>query len=375
MDLILAHYRLGFRGGAEVVLLQLARRFNPVIYTSEYSLENSFPEFKEFDVRIVPKNLGDVFGLPKGVRLLNYKIPQSYDVISAHQSPSELIRINNPRVCWTLHTPLREAFDMKDWYSSRLKYLQKTGPLAPVSHSISMGAFRFFENIAVSKIEKICPNSEVTNERLMKYLDRHDGEVVHPGIDPKAYSCDDYGKFFFYPSRLSAAKRHSYVIDAFKIFSSKHPGWKLVLAGFTSQFDAPYSIELRQMADSANIEIIENPSQEKMRQLYADCYATLFSAIDEDFGLVILEAMAASKPVISVNEGGPTYIILDGETGFLADSPKEMAERMSLLISDPALTEKMGKAGRNRVLGNFTVKHYLDRMEKIFKEVSAGKRA
>lgn len=70
----------------------------------------------------------------------------------------------------------------------------------------------------------------------------------------------------------------------------------------------------------------------------------------ESFGLSVLEASAASLPVVSVNEGGPREIIADGETGFLtAASPDALADKICALLSDDAKRAQFGRAGRERV--------------------------
>jgi len=69
----------------------------------------------------------------------------------------------------------------------------------------------------------------------------------------------------------------------------------------------------------------------------------LFAGLDEDFGLVPLEAMSAGKPVISVNEGGPKQYIKNEKNGILVNSPDEMAYYMDFLIERPVLYEDISK--------------------------------
>jgi glycosyltransferase involved in cell wall biosynthesis len=87
-----------------------------------------------------------------------------------------------------------------------------------------------------------------------------------------------------------------------------------------------------------------------MIDLYSNCYAVLFTAKDEDWGIVPVEAMASGKPVISVNEGGPKESIVSGKTGFLVDAdPEEFFKKMEYLIKNPALVRTMGLAARSHV--------------------------
>lgn len=96
-----------------------------------------------------------------------------------------------------------------------------------------------------------------------------------------------------------------------------------------------------------------------------------FSRLDsESFGVAILEASSCEKPVIVSDADGPAEVTLDGETGLVV--PKEdvdaSAKAMIKLIQDETLRQKMGKAGRQHVLENYTWEKSLDLMIEAYKE-------
>jgi glycosyltransferase involved in cell wall biosynthesis len=83
------------------------------------------------------------------------------------------------------------------------------------------------------------------------------------------------------------------------------------------------------------------------------------TAIDEPFGRVLIEAMAAGKPVVATRGGGVAEIVEDGVTGYLVP-PRDaaaVAERIALL-ADERRRSVMGQAGRNRALTHFTLDAY-----------------
>jgi glycosyltransferase involved in cell wall biosynthesis len=91
----------------------------------------------------------------------------------------------------------------------------------------------------------------------------------------------------------------------------------------------------------------------------------------ESYGMVNIEAMSSGKPVVSTNQGGPAETVADGETGFLVP-PRDsaaLAEKVILLLRDPALRERMGAAGRARVERLFSVEamaqHYTQAIERL----------
>ncbi len=383
MELIVAHPFLYQRGGAEKVVLEIAKRFNPVIYSVIYQPENTFPEFRDFDVRVLPASLlekpfffmgNDIRrsgAIAAGFRYYFTKIREDYDVINAHGTPSEWIRNRNERVCWYCHTPNREAFDLHEFRMKEFS-LQKKALNAGL-----LSAYKAVEFQVVPKIEKIVTNSEISNQRISNYLKRRDAEIIHPGVDPKQFRNDGYGNYFLYPSRITPEKRFEYVLEAFRVFSAaqKQKRWKLMLAGFLqkNERELRYFEKLKKLANGLNIEFRLDADSDELLSLYANAYAVLFSAINEDWGLVPLEAMASEKPCISVKEGGPTYSIIDGETGYLVNSPLEMAQRMLALAGDPDKNETMGKAGRARILKNYTWDIFLAGMESAFRSVAGGK--
>jgi glycosyltransferase involved in cell wall biosynthesis len=87
----------------------------------------------------------------------------------------------------------------------------------------------------------------------------------------------------------------------------------------------------------------------------------------EGFGIVYLEAMQYKKPVIAVNYGGPTDVILDGETGFLCEYDDEqcLADKIDLLFNDPTLSQKLGENGYQRLMDNFTYDHYRKNLKTV----------
>jgi len=73
----------------------------------------------------------------------------------------------------------------------------------------------------------------------------------------------------------------------------------------------------------------------------------------EAYGLTYIEAMQTGVPVIATSVGGPAEFIRDGENGFLVEpnDPSTLADRLRLLLSDPAFAQKMGGEGRKTAAG------------------------
>jgi len=98
--------------------------------------------------------------------------------------------------------------------------------------------------------------------------------------------------------------------------------------------------------------------------------AVLPSISVEAFGLVILEAMSAGRPVIGTNVGGIPEIIDDGVNGYLLEpqNPEQMAEKVIKLFSDEKLLKEMGANARQKA-EEFSVERYIVNLEKIYEGV------
>ena len=91
----------------------------------------------------------------------------------------------------------------------------------------------------------------------------------------------------------------------------------------------------------------------------------------ESFGRVVVEAMAAAVPVVSVNGGGAAELVIDGETGILAspDNAFELAQGIERLIRDVDLAARFGAAGRKRAESTYNMKNCVDGIVRVYESV------
>jgi glycosyltransferase involved in cell wall biosynthesis len=97
---------------------------------------------------------------------------------------------------------------------------------------------------------------------------------------------------------------------------------------------------------------------------------TMPSIILDTFGMVNLEGMAAGKPLVSTCFGGSPEIVQDGHTGYIINpfDTATFADRLGRLLRDPDLRARMGQAGRQRLLDQFTLAHQVHAMTAIYRE-------
>jgi glycosyltransferase involved in cell wall biosynthesis len=107
--------------------------------------------------------------------------------------------------------------------------------------------------------------------------------------------------------------------------------------------------------------------------------AAFLSALDvfaiatqsEGFGQVVIEAMAAGKPVVGSNIAPLTEIIRDGETGLMVsrDEPRSIANALAWLLGHPEQAQEMGKRGQGRVYNHFSAGRMAEQTLSLYAEV------
>jgi glycosyltransferase involved in cell wall biosynthesis len=82
---------------------------------------------------------------------------------------------------------------------------------------------------------------------------------------------------------------------------------------------------------------------------------------------VIAEAMAMGKPVIATRTASPSDLIEEGVTGFYVEpgDSEEIQRKILQLLKDPELARQMGQAGRRRMVEQFSVEAYTERIEGV----------
>jgi glycosyltransferase involved in cell wall biosynthesis len=190
--------------------------------------------------------------------------------------------------------------------------------------------------------------------------------VVYPGVVSKYYPGPKgiglehclvvVGKrILLYLGSLKPRKNLFFLLNAFAEVRRNEPGVVLIIGGTGAQEDElkAYAHELG-LHDSV-IFTGYIPEDEK-----ADYYnlADIFvlPSLLEGFGMVAAETMACGKPVVASNTSSLPEVVVDGETGFLADPTcvGDFAEKILRLVRDADLRREMGEKGRAYVLQNFS---------------------
>jgi glycosyltransferase involved in cell wall biosynthesis len=103
------------------------------------------------------------------------------------------------------------------------------------------------------------------------------------------------------------------------------------------------------------------------------CYPTHYEV--ESFGLVVVEAMQFSLPVVASRWRGVPSVVAEGESGLLVPvrDPTALAQALQTLVDDPRLRRRLGTRGREIYLERFTEERYRQAMEAVLADVASSR--
>ncbi len=299
-------------GGAERISAVLANELNADIITCGYRKEvyREWVKGKVIDLGNWSVKFNERLGwLESAARFYLNRKRFEYDVNIFSGFFSVYGAQENQNNIWLCVTPNRTLYDLRKRRMNELGFLQKL---------LWKRYIDFFcprDQKAVKKrFKKIVSISKNVQSRVKKFYGL-DSEIVYPPIETKKYYFSKFGDFYFTAGRLVPEKRFGLIAEAFAEMQEK----KLVIAGF-----GPEEKNIRKIAEKhGNIKCVGRLTEKKLAEYYANCFATVYMPVDEDFGMVPLEGNASGKPCIAVNEGGCRETVVKEKTGFPVEPKKE----------------------------------------------------
>jgi len=271
-----------------------------------------------------------------------------HDIYYSHLWPTHLIDLH-PMV-WSPHEPMRILHD--------LRFDQKIGGVKSENRrqihiypkykydSIDKNLFDASLN-AINQIDKtgkperIIANSYYTAGYLEEVYQRKVTDVVYPGADQNLFTDAAIDPNLFVTiSQLWTFKRVQLLIEAVAL--TDHT--KLVIVGSGPERENLLNL-IQKLGLEERVFISSGLNNKELSLLLSSACAFLFAAIREPFGIVILEAMAAGKPIIAVDQGGYTEICDDRFAFLVPAHPSAFAEKMSYLQHNPEIARQMGAFG------------------------------
>jgi glycosyltransferase involved in cell wall biosynthesis len=110
--------------------------------------------------------------------------------------------------------------------------------------------------------------------------------------------------------------------------------------------------------------------RETVARYFAACDVFVLASIVEAAGNVLFEAMAAGRPVVCTDAGGPAEYVSDGKTGFVVPvgDDRAIATRLEQLLDNPSLADQLGREGRRRTIDQFEYRRMITDLLDLYRE-------
>jgi trehalose synthase len=213
-------------------------------------------------------------------------------------------------------------------------------------------------------IDPLSPkNAELPEETVNGILERY-------GVDPKRPMVTQISRFDPWKDPLG-------VIDVYRVAKREFPDLQLVMIASMASDDPEgwdwYERTVRRAGEDFDIHILSNLNgvgNIEVNAFQRAARVVIQKSVREGFGLVVSEALWKGRPVVAGNVGGIPLQLVDGKTGFLVNTNEECAEKLSFLLRDRKLADRMGAMGVEHVRDNFLTTRYLRDYLNIFCQLS-----
>lgn len=362
MDVALAHDYITQRGGAERVVLSLARAFpHSPLYTTLFEPTTTYPEFRSIDVRTT--NLNGSALLRRYHRLA---MPLLRSTVSKMVIDADVAVISSSgwahgaqvtgRKIVYCHAPARWLYQTEKYAGARGG--RRTMVNAAVA-TLGRGLRSWDQRAAASADLYIANSTAIRNAIRDTY--GIEAELVHPPAtllpvdgDTRDGEIPNISEpFVLCVARLLPYKNVDVVIDAVLEVA----GLNLVVVGTGPERDALAS----RAKGSARVQLAGTVTDTQLRWLYENCIG-LVAASHEDFGLSPIEAASFGKPVAALRAGGYLDTVVDGQTGVFFDSTDlhAVASAVDALVR--------GTWSRDRIRSHadtFSETRFIERMQQL----------
>lgn len=239
---------------------------------------------------------------PKAIESFNLS---KYDlIISSSHAVAKGVKTKKDQlhICYC-HTPMRYIWDEAEYYLSEANL--DRGIKGIISKMI-MNYLRKWDLNSVNNVNYFIANSKHIAKKIKRIYNR-ESDVIYPPVDVNKFSLVTQKEdFYLTASRLVPYKRIDLIVDAFAKMLDK----KLIVIG-----SGPEKEKILAKA-TPNVDVIGYQDFESLKDYMQKAKAFVFAA-EEDFGIIVVEAMACGTPVIAGNFGGTAESVINGVTGIL----------------------------------------------------------
>jgi len=238
------------------------------------------------------------------------------------------------------------------------------------------------EKEAAQKADVVVTVSNYSLTRIVSLYDISEEKirVVPNGVDAERFKPNEAGEakakygltdkqVVLFVGRLIPRKGLTYLLEAALKVIKENPQTIFMVVG-NGPLRKFLNVELERLNISRHFMFMGDVRDEELPLIYSCADVFALPSIQEGQGIALLEAQASTKPVVAFDVSGVREAVVNGTSGLLVEKGNSWALAKVLLdlLSNPSLRQKMGFAGREFVLRNFTWEMCAEKMLKVYKQ-------
>lgn len=386
-------------GGAERVLLRLLDRIDRERFSPALACPQEGPLTGEAERRGIPVFLGhpsrrllkikrqslgsdrlSILGYPldlalSAIRLARLIREEGFDLVFTNSAKADIYGslagwLARRPVVWRLHDIVdRQAFS---WFNVWL--------FRACARFLASRILAISEAVRKTLVALGVPEEKVPVVYHGIDLDEEDGENLRREVREEL-GIDSHAPVVGFVGRLVDWKGPDCFIRAASWVAERLPEARFVVVGEAILGERSYEESLKGLCNELGLgeRLIFTGFREDIERIMAALDVLVHaSLLPEPFGMVILEAMAAGRPVVATAGGGVPEIVINGVTGLLVPPGDEVAMAVAILhlLTSPERAHRMGMEGRKRVAEHFDATRAVRSLEEeLLKVLGLGKKA
>ena len=307
--------------------------------------------------RIVPNLLTSIRRVSRKLRVLKP------DLVHAHAAHFAFaaIRAGYPTI-YTIHGVLsRERRIYTNTLFDRLRY----------------GLLAFYQWLALRRVDRLIAISPYVMQEYAHIRSAPWMRIDNP-VPQAFFEVEDHSEpgRVLYAGSIDERKDLLTLLSAVDRMRQAFPDLTLRIAGRATSAD--YDLRVKAFVEAHDLHEVVRflglLQREALMEEYSRCAVLALSSLQESAPMVVIEAMAAGKPVVATRVGGVPDLIAEGETGYIVPpgDDEAMARRLSELLADAELRDRMGRRARgvagDRFGVNRVARSYYDLYHQVWEE-------
>jgi len=303
------------------------------------------------------------------IKLVSLIRKHNINILHTHEVRTNLVGLIAARL-----TGIKVVASVHGWVMDTVPYLWKI--------------YQHFDRRVITLFDHIMVGSHFLRNEIIKLgMSSSRVTTIHNAIDTasldvtsspmnfrRKYNLNSGDMLIGTVGRISKEKGHKYFLEASKMVLKDFPVAKFLIVG-----EGELRSELEQFAEEIGIadNVIFTGYYKNLSEVLAAIDLFVIPSLTESLPLVVLEAMAAGKPVISTDVGGIPEVVIHGKTGLLVGPRKsvEMANSITLLLKNSEVMFDLAKNGRQLVYDEFSEKRFVGKTESLYSHLDCSKRS